>query len=180
MHVWSFLLVNSYFWCIVGHFCWLTHIFDACLMHFCWLTHIFGAFLMHFCWLTHIFDALFDAFLLVNSYFWCFNSKPQISKKLTTNRHIFGEEFAARPSSPSSRSFGRPWWCASTLAADWKNGATVTWLIPMLNVGNGWEWSIVTILLTIMFFRKDQALGGFHSHGATPIAGWFSSWKIHL
>jgi len=37
--------------------------------HFCWLTHIFGAFLMHFWWLTHIFDALFDAFLLVNSYF---------------------------------------------------------------------------------------------------------------
>ena len=21
--------------------------------------------------------------------------------------------------------------------------------------------------------------GGFHSHGGTPIAGWFSSWKIH-
>ena len=71
--------------------------------------------------------------------------QQQASDFQKTNRHIFGEEFAARPSSPSSRSFGRPWWCASTLAADWKNGATVTWLIPVLNVGNGCEWSIVTI-----------------------------------
>ena len=48
--------------------------------------------------------------------------------------------------------------------------------------GNGKHTTEQKMVMTGGWFMivYDDRNGGFHSHGATPIAGWFKRWKILL
>ena len=54
----------------------------------------------------------------------------------------------------------------------------VTYNACINSCGKGLQWLLAMQLLEEMPLRTARSTGGFHSHGDTPITGWFIGWKI--
>jgi hypothetical protein len=54
----------------------------------------------------------------------------------------------------------------------------VCWVRMYVHTVVSWWYNMVFYTEYLVGFKQQYEMGEFHSHGNTPIAGWFISWKI--